>query len=537
MYVMSWFGIGTAIGFVIDVPILLRSLADSLADLNLDHLPLGFNSSMLAALDDGVATESPNRLVDSYACDWWRRSTEPALGGIFGIDTLDECLNRHRQYINISDSSRPDIQSATDNPHSQPDCRSCIDLRALIYDMFDEARAMHDFINGCESSADAAMNANVRKAAGLHRLHELALLKELQSESQPLSQATALKTVSKNTPRRAAGRPKKTARQSALVSAHAQAELEHLKSLPPTSHKWTWGVDVTESDVLGSNPTTKSKHHSGYARTLADGVYDKEWSITASFPTAVSGAYGSLPTVTGIDAGLCFSDDEAQSDADADADIIPEAADADDEAEEDSPDADADDEAEQHGPDADEAEEDGPDTDAEPEDDIPVADADQLTMLGQPTGSYAAMLWEGEDYAPDHVDQSTVFQAALAWQDNDTSSSSSHTGSPNAFDAATFYLADSTSASPSPPASPILTTFPTASDAADVFLSSAETDSPGSNANSVLFVDSFRAESPGTSQIENLPASLPIYSHVDFSYIDDTWLAGSDDMMDTSDME
>jgi len=39
MYVMSWFGIGTAISFVIDVPILLRSLADSLADLNLDHAP------------------------------------------------------------------------------------------------------------------------------------------------------------------------------------------------------------------------------------------------------------------------------------------------------------------------------------------------------------------------------------------------------------------------------------------------------------------------------------------------------------------
>ena len=94
---MSWFGISTVIGFVIDVLILLRSLADSLADLNLDHLPLGFNSSMLAALDDGVATESPNRLVDSYACDWWRRSTEPALGGIFGIDTLDECLNRRSE--------------------------------------------------------------------------------------------------------------------------------------------------------------------------------------------------------------------------------------------------------------------------------------------------------------------------------------------------------------------------------------------------------------------------------------------------------
>ena len=256
------------------------------------------------------------------------------------------------------------------------------------------------------------------------------------------------------------------------MSAHAQAKLKHLKSLPPTSHKWTWGVDVTESDVLGSNQTTKSKHYSSYARTLADGVYDKEWSITASFPTAVSGAYGSLPTVTGIDAGLCFSDDEVQSDANADADTFPKAPDADDKAKEDSPDANIDANA---------------DANAEPKDDILIADADQLTMLGQPTASYATMLWEGEDHASDNVDQSAVFQVALAWQGNNTSLSSSHTGFPNFFDAASFCLADSISASPSLPASPILTTFPTASDAADVFLSSSETDLPGSNANSVFF--------------------------------------------------
>jgi len=125
---------------------------------------------------------------------------------------------------------------------------------------------MHDFINGCESSADAAVNVNVRKVARLHWLHELALLKELQSKPRTLSLAMALK---KN-PEHTGGQSKLMARQSALVSAHTQAELKHLKSLPPTSHKWTWGVDITENDVLASNPMTKTKLHSGYARSLAD---------------------------------------------------------------------------------------------------------------------------------------------------------------------------------------------------------------------------------------------------------------------------
>jgi hypothetical protein len=75
---------------MIDVPILLRSLADSMANINLDHLPLGFHTSLLVVLDDGVTMESPSFLVPSYACDWWRQDP----GTILGIDTLEECLSR-----------------------------------------------------------------------------------------------------------------------------------------------------------------------------------------------------------------------------------------------------------------------------------------------------------------------------------------------------------------------------------------------------------------------------------------------------------
>jgi hypothetical protein len=65
-------------------------------------------------------------------------------------------------------------------------------MQALIQDMFDEARSMHALINGCESSAYAAVNANLRKAAGFHQLHELTLLKELQAKPLALSSAMAM---------------------------------------------------------------------------------------------------------------------------------------------------------------------------------------------------------------------------------------------------------------------------------------------------------------------------------------------------------
>src|ERR1700690_1457868 len=98
MYVMYQVGIATAIGLVLEVPILLRSLAYSFGQVDIRHLPLGFHPSLLAALDDGVAMEGPARLVKSYACDWWRHKKELA-PLIFGVDTMHECLNHHQQYI------------------------------------------------------------------------------------------------------------------------------------------------------------------------------------------------------------------------------------------------------------------------------------------------------------------------------------------------------------------------------------------------------------------------------------------------------
>jgi hypothetical protein len=80
----------------------------------------------------------------------------------------------------------------------------------------------------------------------------------------------------------------------------------------------------------------------------------------------------------------------------------------------------------------------------------------------------------------------------------------------------------------------IATAFPTASEAAEVFLSSSETDF----ATGYGDFKAESAESPTTSQIENpTPSCITLpYSHVNFSYVDLSWLPGSNDM-DTSEDE
>jgi hypothetical protein len=67
---MSQIGFTTSISLVFEVPILLCSLADSLAEEDLDHLPLGFHPSLLAMLDDGAIPELTSSLMPSYDLDW-----------------------------------------------------------------------------------------------------------------------------------------------------------------------------------------------------------------------------------------------------------------------------------------------------------------------------------------------------------------------------------------------------------------------------------------------------------------------------------
>src|ERR1700690_3205544 len=538
-------GFATALGLVLEVPILIRSLADSFAEVDIRHFPLGFHPSLLAALDDGVAMEGPTRLVKSYAYDWWKQKKEP-VGTVhgFGLETVHECLNHHRQYIaapteaawasesetatatatatapghpKASRSPTPALTSeaatatatARPPPHnpSDADCGSCIKLLGFVHDLLDHARSTQGMIDGFQSSDDAAMNANVRRAAGFQRVHELALLKEPQAER-----------AASNDSGRVEG-PKKTAikKRSELVAARAQAELERLRSLPPSSHKWTWGVDIMEKDVLGTGKG-KGKAHSGYVISLEDGpMGGKEWSSTPSSVPTRSVTYSEAPPVTGIDAamydtGSSHSNDHSVPDA-------PKASDAD---------ADAN------------------------------TDADM--MVGQPNDQDSSGTGSSLHLPP------TAFEAGRAWRDNESFDASEagtdayadadgNVGQPTIFEAAMAWhegdLSGTGSSSPSS-ANVVAAAFPTASDAADALDLSDDDDDDDETDDDNVEPDSDDGDNddndnddndneddegspPGSSQIHNLPPSaitLPIYSREDFDYVDETWLMESERMMD-----
>lgn len=74
-------GQAAALGLAINIPILIRSLADSLS-ITSTKASLPFHHSMLSALDNGLPADNPCALVPDYACDWWNDNAEPGADAI-----------------------------------------------------------------------------------------------------------------------------------------------------------------------------------------------------------------------------------------------------------------------------------------------------------------------------------------------------------------------------------------------------------------------------------------------------------------------
>jgi len=111
----------------------------------------------------------------------------------------------------------------------------------------------------------------MRCATTFNLLHEATLLKETAGTPTP-TLATAT-----------------TTQRLAMVHNEALTELHRLQALPPSSHKWIWGEQLTEQEVLclrqtGTQPGRTP--HSGYDVSLIEGRMLGEYSQTQSYPTS-----------------------------------------------------------------------------------------------------------------------------------------------------------------------------------------------------------------------------------------------------------
>jgi hypothetical protein len=144
-----------AIGQPLDLPIFVRSLAESLTFARPSSLPLEFDESLLAALDNGVEPDSPAALVAEYAYDWWNRDAEPCDADILSRGNIKVAVELHSKQR--GDEIVPPIPTipGLDVKERSRDCPECAGYRDLASEVIAE---LQDILQITEAAETAAQN-------------------------------------------------------------------------------------------------------------------------------------------------------------------------------------------------------------------------------------------------------------------------------------------------------------------------------------------------------------------------------------------
>lgn len=279
---MSYVGMATSVGQVMVIPIILRSLAESLACIRPADLPITFDSSFIALLDVGTTEEQFSRVVRSYALPWWSVTRRPLEDGILNGVTLKKCLahHRHEQLFDMQGNRIPDIPNLL-----LPRLMLSAPANQMIYqslagDLLGHIRQTLNYASAMAASSLAHLDISSRRGCAFNTLHESVLLKELQSEPVKIT---------------GEGSGSKATRLSRAVAERAKAALEHVD---PASFKWTWGETLTRAEVLGITDINQQTVHSGYKHSLRSGNFRGEDTAIESAPQG-SSLYSTLPTDDG----------------------------------------------------------------------------------------------------------------------------------------------------------------------------------------------------------------------------------------------
>ena len=96
LFILSLVGIATALGQPLDIPIILRTLAGTIALVVENSLPFAFDSDFLATLD--TPAHDNCEVVDNYALRWWsgRKPRDLNTVDILNANTLEGCLGHYK---------------------------------------------------------------------------------------------------------------------------------------------------------------------------------------------------------------------------------------------------------------------------------------------------------------------------------------------------------------------------------------------------------------------------------------------------------
>ena len=257
------------------VPILLRSLAESIALLKENELPIGVSPDFLLTLDSDLSVQHDScAIVDVYECAWWKKPIkEGSLKSARVLDhsSIDKCIETHLKQI---PSTIPTISTNADEPRLGTEainsrlCPQCNQYRQILSNTLQDLLDIQQFASSMVTSSECQWNIDMRRASTFNLLHEAAVIKEMTTSATSATSA----------------RPR-----AESVAVKAKRELIRLQALPTTSYKWTWGERLTDAEVLAlhRSGTRPRQMHSGYDTSLRDGNLGTESSAPPSMPASI----------------------------------------------------------------------------------------------------------------------------------------------------------------------------------------------------------------------------------------------------------
>ena len=252
--------------------------------MNESQLPLEFNDGLLAALDNGCDSNSPDALTTLCACDWWNAVAEPSPDCKLTLHNLEFALVHHGTQwpytVVQSIPTFPPLGQVVANST----CETCQQYWNLASDAVAELQGIFTFAQATETLAHNRWETDIRQAQGLHILYNAVLQKEIDSPDTNTVKVSTLALVIC---------PPQinnvwVHQTSQRVFNSATAELACLQVMPPGSHKWTWGAELSVDNIwqLVPLPGPSTGPHSGYNNSLPHSKYHGKYS-TFHTPTSV----------------------------------------------------------------------------------------------------------------------------------------------------------------------------------------------------------------------------------------------------------
>ena len=269
----SYIGVAAAVGQPLNIPVIVRSLAQDMYRVGM--IPDGLfrpGLELMVYLDGNLSSnglDDPALGLELFHLPWWTRANPPTSNpsSYLSSATLKHALHVYRQQLEAAaipfslphsihslgdELNKPAYtwhSSVNDNlPNVSNNCTRCRLYRSVALGIMDQVRDTFNMVHACEMANQAEKDIAIRRASGFNELFEAALKKECSPGEDEAGSGSGLGGPLEELKRWT----KKLAMQSGAT-------------------KWTWGVDLDEDDlrdlIRGADRPLEDIH-SGYDRDL-----------------------------------------------------------------------------------------------------------------------------------------------------------------------------------------------------------------------------------------------------------------------------